>query len=110
MNRALQLIRMRYNALRNQTSSSSGPGDLYTSIIPILLVDEMKERIQSSHAKIVYVMNLMTKSGQTSSYTAMDHIKDLEHYLGKKPDHIIINNGKIPEDIIQWYTTITKSR
>jgi len=81
-----------------------GPGDLYTSIIPILLVDEMKERIQSSHAKIIYVMNLMTKSGQTSGFTAMNHIKDLEHYLGKKPDHIIINNGKIPEDIIQWYT------
>ncbi|MBI4974157.1 YvcK family protein [Candidatus Roizmanbacteria bacterium] len=81
-----------------------GPGDLYTSIIPIMLVEGMKERIRASQAKIVYVMNLMTKSGQTSGYTAMDHIKDLEHYLGKKPDHIIINNGKIPEDIIQWYT------
>lgn len=81
-----------------------GPGDLYTSIIPILLVDGMKENIQDSHAKIVYVMNLMTKSGQTSNYTATDHINDLEHYLGRKPDHIIINNGKIPEDIIQWYT------
>ena len=62
-----------------------GPGDLYTSIIPILLVDGMRERIQASHAKIVYVMNLMTKSGQTSGYTAMDHIKDLEYYLGKNP-------------------------
>lgn len=81
-----------------------GPGDLYTSIIPILLVNGMRERIKSSQAKIIYVMNLMTKSGQTSGYTAMDHIKDLEHYLGKKPDHIIINDGKIPEDIIQWYT------
>lgn len=82
-----------------------GPGDLYTSIIPILLVDGMKEAIQNTKAKIVYVINLMTKSGQTSGYTAADHIRDLEFYLGRKPDHIIINDGRIPEDIIQWYVT-----
>lgn len=81
-----------------------GPGDLYTSIIPILLVPQIKERILSSRAKVAYVMNLMTKSGQTSNYTAKDHIEDLTKYLGKKPDHIIINNGKIPENILEWYT------
>src|SRR3989339_676061 len=82
-----------------------GPGDLYTSIIPTLLVDGMREAVIHTKAKIIYVINLMTKSGQTSNYTAQDHIKDLESYLGRKLDHIIINNGKIPEDIIQWYIT-----
>lgn len=80
-----------------------GPGDLYTSIIPVLLVPGMRDSIISSRAKIIYVMNLMTKSGQTSNYTARDHIDDLVRYVGKKPDHIIINNGKIPENILEWY-------
>jgi len=81
------------------------PGDLYTSIIPILLVQKVQEEIKNTKAKIIYVMNLMTKSGQTSGYSAHDHIHDLERYVGRKLDHIIINNGKIPEDIIQWYET-----
>ncbi len=80
-----------------------GPGDLYTSIIPVLLVPGMKESFLSTRAKIIYVMNLMTKSGQTSNFTARDHIGDLVRYVGKKPDHIIINNGKIPENILEWY-------
>lgn len=80
-----------------------GPGDLYTSIIPVLLVKKIKSAILSTRAKIIYIMNLMTKSGQTTNYQASDHISDLEKYLGKKPDYIIINNGQIPCDILKWY-------
>lgn len=81
----------------------AGPGDLYTSIIPVLLVPGIREAVVASKAKIAYVTNLMTKAGQTTGYQASDHIRDLERYLGRKLDHIIINNGKIPEDILQWY-------
>jgi uncharacterized cofD-like protein len=80
-----------------------GPGDLYTSLIPVLLVGQIKEAIQKTKAKIIYIVNLMTKFGQTTSYKASDHLKDLEKYLGRKPDFILINNGKIPENIIKWY-------
>lgn len=80
-----------------------GPGDLYTSIIPILLFPEMRKALMNTKARIVFVMNLMTKAGQTANYTAEDHVTDLEKYLGRKPDHIIINNGAIPADILQWY-------
>ncbi|QQG44827.1 MAG: YvcK family protein [Candidatus Roizmanbacteria bacterium] len=79
------------------------PGDLYTSIIPILLVKGIKETIQQSKAKIIYILNLMTKSGQTTGYTALDHIYDLTYYLGKTPDTVIVNNGEIPQNILQWY-------
>lgn len=80
-----------------------GPGDLFTSIIPILLVKNIKESIVSSKAKLIYIMNLMTKLGQTTFYTAMDHIKTLEKYLSRKIDIVVINNGKISEDVIKWY-------
>lgn len=81
-----------------------GPGDLYTSIIPVLLVKGIKQILLSSKAKIVYIMNLMTKSGQTNHYSAADHLHDLELYLGRKIGTIIMNNGKIPQEILQWYS------
>ncbi len=80
-----------------------GPGDLYTSIIPVLLVGKIKDNIHSAKAKIVFVMNLMTKSGQTNNYTASDHLRDLTKYLGKTPDVVIVNSGKIPPEILRWY-------
>lgn len=80
-----------------------GPGDLYTSIIPVLLVKGIKEVVQQSKAKIIYVLNLMTKTGQTTNYKASDHIADLSQYLGKVPDIVIVNNGEISQDILKWY-------
>jgi uncharacterized cofD-like protein len=80
-----------------------GPGDLYTSIIPVFLVKGVKEAFKKSKAKIIYIVNLMTKSGQTHNYKASDHITDLTKYLGKVPDIVLVNNGKIPQEIIKWY-------
>ncbi|OGK10016.1 hypothetical protein A2767_00055 [Candidatus Roizmanbacteria bacterium RIFCSPHIGHO2_01_FULL_35_10] len=80
-----------------------GPGDLYTSIIPVLLVDKIKETIISGKAKIIFIMNLMTKSGQTNNYNASKHLQDLEKYLGKQIDYVVANSGEIPSEILQWY-------
>lgn len=80
-----------------------GPGDLYTSIIPTLLFPEIREAFKKTKAKIVYILNLMTKSGQTTGYSALDHIQDLQLYAGKNIDYVIVNDGKIPADILQWY-------
>lgn len=80
-----------------------GPGDLYTSIIPILIVGGIKEALGKSKAKIIYILNLMTKLGQTTGYKASDHLQDLEKFLGRKPDIILVNNSKIPKGIIKWY-------
>jgi len=80
-----------------------GPGDLYTSIVPVLLTDGMKEALQKTKAKIIYIVNLMTKLGQTHHYKVSDHLKDLEKYLGKNIDILLINNGKVSENIIKWY-------
>lgn len=80
-----------------------GPGDLYTSIIPVLLVDGVKNAIKQSKAKIIYNLNLMTKIGQTSNYKASDHVADLTKYLGRAPDYVVVNNGSIAENIQEWY-------
>ncbi|PIP63422.1 hypothetical protein CO165_02625 [Candidatus Roizmanbacteria bacterium CG_4_9_14_3_um_filter_33_18] len=80
-----------------------GPGDLYTSIIPVLLVKDIKEAMKKSKAKIIYIMNMMTKSGQTTSYKASDHVADLVKYLGREPEVVLINNGEISSDILSTY-------
>lgn len=80
-----------------------GPGDLYTSTIPVLLVEDVQEIIRSSKALIIYNLNLMSKYGQTSHYTAKDHVHDITHYLGREPNIVIENNGQIPIEIAKWY-------
>lgn len=80
-----------------------GPGDVYTSIIPILLFKDIQNIIKNSKAKIIYNMNLMTKAGQTTNFTATDHITVITKYLGRVPNFVIVNNGTIPEEIVTWY-------
>lgn len=80
-----------------------GPGDLYATIVPILLVNGIKKAMNKSKGKIIYIVNLMTKSGQTTNYSAYDHVFDIQKYLGKMPDVVIKNTGKIPKDIVDWY-------
>ncbi len=82
-----------------------GPGDLYTSIIPVLVVDDLKSKIKNSKAKIIYIMNLVTKTGQTTNYKASDHVSDLTKYLGRSPDVVLINDGEILPEVLEWYTS-----
>ncbi len=81
-----------------------GPGDLYTSIIPNLLVNGAATTVKSSKAKKIFVMNLMTKYGQTTRYSAKNHIDDLEKYLGKNVvDFILINSKRPHKKTLSWY-------
>ncbi len=80
-----------------------GPGDLYTSILPNLLPDGIKEALKSSRAKFIYILNLMTKRGQTHHLTARGHVEEIERYLGRKLDKIVVNKGDILKEIKQWY-------
>ena len=80
------------------------PGDLYSSIIPTLLPDGVTQSIQESKAKIILILNIMTKKGETDNYTAIDFIEKIEKYLGKKSDYILYNNEPIPNDILLKYS------
>lgn len=86
------------------------PGDLYSSIIPVLLPQGMKEAFQSSNAKIILILNIMTKKGETDNYTANDFIEKIEKYLGKKAEYIICNNAPIPREILLKYALEQKQR
>lgn len=80
-----------------------GPGDLYTSTIAALLPDGMQEAIAASTGKIVYVLNLFTKAGQTEGYSAQQHVTEVERYTGRKIDTIFLSTNSFPVEIISRY-------
>ncbi len=81
-----------------------GPGDLYTSVIPNLLVKGVPEAIKASKAKKVYISNLMTKFGETHGFSADEFIDKLEKYLGKSVlDYAIFNSKKPAAAVLKKY-------
>ncbi|HAE62593.1 MAG TPA: hypothetical protein DCG38_09730 [Eubacteriaceae bacterium] len=75
-----------------------GPGSLYTSIIPNLLVDGVEDALRATKAKRFYIPNIMTQPGETDDYDAWDHIHAIEAHLKNHAekifDYIVINRGK----------------
>ncbi|MHA1873292.1 MAG: gluconeogenesis factor YvcK family protein [Candidatus Heimdallarchaeaceae archaeon] len=95
-----------YNAVKSIEEADLiiiGPGDLYTSIIPCLLVSGIPEAIQNSKAKIFYVCNLMTKFGETNNFTVLDFYNEVKKYLKKDIDLLIFNSKEIPTNVLEKY-------
>lgn len=80
-----------------------GPGDLFTSLVPNLLINQISGAIKKAKAKVVYVLNLMTKYGQTYGFTALDHVNIIERYIGKSIDYVLINTKPINNDALKLY-------
>lgn len=80
-----------------------GPGSLYTSIIPNLLVKGVTEAIISSPAKKIYVQNVMTQHGETDDMSVKDHVEAIFEHSDKIFDSIIINNKVLSEDLKKKY-------
>jgi uncharacterized cofD-like protein len=73
----------------------AGPGSLYTSVLPNLLVPGIAEAVRASRAVKVYVCNVATQKGETSSYTVFDHVKALELHLGPGIFPIVLANDNL---------------
>lgn len=79
-------------------------GSLYTSVIPNLINDDIKNALKNSSAKIMYICNMMTQPGETDGFKASNHIKALNEYLGRrKVDIIVVNDGNIKDEVIEKY-------
>ncbi len=93
------------DAIRNADILVLGPGDLYTSIIPNLLVHGVPEAIRECRGVRIYVCNLMTKYGETANFTASRFLSEMCRYLGSTSalDCMIVNDGVFPEDLIARY-------
>lgn len=91
-------------AIREADAVLIGPGSLYTSILPNLLVSKMASTIRDTHALKLYVCNVMTQPGETDGYSVSDHVRAIEDHVGYRLfDYIIVNNGDIPQEVLDKY-------
>jgi uncharacterized cofD-like protein len=82
-----------------------GPGDIYTSVLPNLLVEDVSEAINASAAVKIHVCNLMTKLAESAGFKASRFVKLLMEYLGTAEplDYLIYNDSPFPERLLQRY-------
>jgi len=91
-------------AIRNAELIILGPGSLYTSVIPNLLIKEISDEIIKSKAKKIYVCNIMTQPGETDNYKVSDHLKALIKHAGsnKIVDAVLVNDY-LPDNLADKY-------
>lgn len=81
-----------------------GPGSLYTSVLPNLLVPTIAETIKTARAKKVYICNAMTQKGETDGYSASEHVKAIIDHCGPGiVDYVILNRSLIPPSLLARY-------
>ena len=80
-----------------------GPGDLFTSIISNLVVPGVREAIRTARARVFFILNIMTKFGETHQFTGRDFVERLEDGLGRRVDGILYNTGRPEADVMRQY-------
>src|SRR5215472_5510033 len=91
-------------AIRRADTIIIGPGSLYTSLIPNLLISDIARAVRESEAEKVYICNLMTVHGETNGYKASDFVETIHHYLGGRVDKVIVNDGPFAPEILEMYS------
>ncbi len=90
-------------AIENSNYIFIGPGDLYTSILASLIIPGIKEALRKTDAKIIYILNIMTKFGETHNYQAFDFVRKIEDCLERPVDGVICNTRKPGRKILEKY-------
>lgn len=81
-----------------------GPGDVYTSILPNLVVRGITDAIKESRAKLIYNVNIMTKFGETNHFKAHDFVERMEDYIGREKINVItVNTEKPTGEVVERY-------
>lgn len=92
-------------AIKNADLIVLSMGSLYTSIIPNLICNEIKDAIDKSNAEVMYVCNIVTQPGETDNFKVSDHVNALNEYLGdKKVSVVVANSGAISKKMAEKYS------
>lgn len=85
-------------AIKNADAIVIGPGSLYTSILPNLLVPGIKEALLNTKSVKIYICNIMTQSGETDDFTVSEHLRAIFKHTGHRVVDYVIANNKMPKD------------
>ncbi|MFC3041322.1 uridine diphosphate-N-acetylglucosamine-binding protein YvcK [Virgibacillus xinjiangensis] len=91
-------------AVKNADLIVIAPGSLYTSILPTLIMPEIDQAIRMSRGEVVYVCNVMTQAGETTGYTASEHVEAITSHIGQGTvDSIVVHNEPIRKNVRAVY-------
>lgn len=90
-------------AIENADLIILGPGSLFTSVIPNLLVEKVADSVKTSSTPVVYVCNLMTQPCETEGFTVWDHVRWISKVLKGFPDFVVANSKALPHEIVSKY-------
>jgi uncharacterized cofD-like protein len=93
------------DALRRAHVVVVGPGSLYTSVLPPLLIPDIREAVRQSNALKVFVLNLMTEPGETAGFDALRHLEVVRAHVELPFDYVIFNTAPSPAHLAQKYAT-----
>ena len=99
--RKVEAVPSALEAIETSDAIILGPGSLYTSIMPNLLVEGVAQALKKSHAIKIYICNVMTQPGETDNYTAADHAKAILDHAGQGViDYVLVNSKPIPQEFL----------
>lgn len=90
-------------AIRTSDAIVLAPGDVFTSVVPNLLVEGVAEAIRRAKGRLVFAVNLMTKYGETFGWSASRHVAELTQRCGRDPDLVLVHAGTLPEGRLGEY-------
>ncbi|MBM7556805.1 gluconeogenesis factor YvcK family protein [Halanaerobacter jeridensis] len=91
-------------AIKQADAVILGPGSLYTSVLPNLLIENLAEEIKKTEALKIYACNVMTQPGETDDYTASEHVQAIYNHIGEKIiDYVLVNDGEVEEELLEKY-------
>ena len=99
----LAVTRATLDAIAQADAIILGPGSLFESIIPNLLMPAVREALLASKAKKIYICSIMTEPGLTQGFTVADHIRQIVRYGGFAPDYVLVNAQRIDADVQRIY-------
>ncbi len=97
------VTRATIDAITNADAIVLGPGSLFESIIPDLLIPAVREALSTSKAKKIYICSIMTEPGLTSGFTVGDHIRQIVRYGGFAPDYVLVNAQRVDPEVQRIY-------
>lgn len=100
---SLEVTRLTLDALTAADAIILGPGSLFESILPNLLIPQVRDAIKQSKGPKIYICNLMTEPGLTTGFSVADHIRQIVRYGGFAPDYVLINAQRIEPEVRQIY-------
>ena len=105
----VDVTKLTLDALKQADAIIMGPGSLFESILPNLLIPDIRAAIKQSKARKIYICNLMTEPGLTTGFSVADHIRQIVRYGGFAPDYVLVNAQRIEPDVRQIYSAANQS-